>query len=369
MATLTTSPQVIGSNTSGTIHTYLYGWYSDQSGNNCTVHVRLTAINTGATYTGTNKSYAIRVGSYDSDIQAWSYTPLNTNQEYTVAEATWSYSSGNQIGASGLFWSYNYGSADITSLNNTWYVPTFTTPPSGLNASVAEVYPNGAKLSLTLGSYGNPSSATGRYIEGAILSTNHYGAPYRYTPIYNTSSSDVVVNNTSSGTLSIQPNTQYYYGMYANNTQAAVGTTIGTLVTTAATYTIDSIDTTNNTATFTYSVGADGGQYPKTLEYSLDGTNWNTFATISSGAAITNLYTITGLTPSTTYTLKTRVTTTAGTTNNPDTTFTTFQGFYGSVSGQTKNIDKLYGSVNGQSKLIKKVYGSVNGQSKLIYKG
>lgn len=41
--------------------------------------------------------------------------------------------------------------------------------------------------------------------------------------------------------------------------------------------------------------------------------------------------------------------------------------FYGSVSGQSKKIQKLYGSVNGQTKLIKKLYGSVNGQSKIIY--
>ena len=41
--------------------------------------------------------------------------------------------------------------------------------------------------------------------------------------------------------------------------------------------------------------------------------------------------------------------------------------FYGSVSGQSKKIQKLYGSVNGQTKLIKKLYGSVNGQTKIIY--
>lgn len=41
--------------------------------------------------------------------------------------------------------------------------------------------------------------------------------------------------------------------------------------------------------------------------------------------------------------------------------------FYGSVSGQSKKIQKFYGSVNGQTKLIKKLYGSVNGQAKIIY--
>lgn len=261
---------------------------------------------------------------------------------------------------------------DAASVGFSISYPANVTPPTGLSVSVAEVYPEGAKFNVSISSYGNPSDAAGRGIEAGFAGQNAWTSPSLRSAIAaNVTSAQIVVDNnsTQTTTLTIQPNTQYYYGGYANNTQAGTSTISGQLVTLPTTYTIDSIDANSHSATFTYSVGADGGHYPKTLEYSLDGTNWNTFATVSSGAAITNLYTITGLTPSTTYTLKTRVTTTAGTTNNPDTTFTTFQGFYGSVGGQTKNIEKLYGSVNGQSKLIKKVYGSVNGQSKLIYKG
>ena len=126
MATLTTSPQIIGRNESSTIHTYLYGWYDGQSGNDCIVHTRLTVINTGATYTGTNKSYVMNLGGYSTGVQSWTYQPLNTGQEYTVAEITQGYSSGNQISASAGFSSYVYGSADISNLSDNWYVPTFS---------------------------------------------------------------------------------------------------------------------------------------------------------------------------------------------------------------------------------------------------
>lgn len=369
MATLTTSPQVIGKNEGGTIRTYLYGWYDGQSGNNCTVHTRLTVVNTGATYTGTNKSYAIRLGSYDSGVQSWSYQPLNPNQEYTVAEASQGYSGGAQISANALFWSYVYGSADIASLTTNWYVPTFVSPPTGLTVSVNEAYTNGAKLNVSISSYGNPSTASGRYIEGAILSTNSYGNPYKRTVATAVTSSAVTITNDSStgGNLTIQPNTQYYYGGYADNTQAHVNTITGQFVTLAEAATVTLNSVTGRTATFNYSVGADGGQYDRKLEYSLDGVTWTTAATITTGSAETGTFTITGLDGNTSYTLKSRIKTTAGISNDTDVSFTTLHLLYGSVGDTAKGINKLYGSVGGQTKEITKLYGSVGGVTKRIF--
>lgn len=250
--------------------------------------------------------------------------------------------------------------------------PANITPPTGLNVTVAEVYPTGAKFNVSISSYGNPSDANGRSIEAGFAGQNAWTSPsLRSAIVQNVMSAQILVDNNSSQTttLDIVPNTQYYYGGYANNTQAGGGAIFGQLVTLPAQFTISSIQTNSNSADVNYVVDANGGEYDQTLEYSLDGITWNTLGTVSGGSQTLGTHTITGLSPNTTYTLNTRVTTTAGTTDNPDTTFTTDHGFYGSVNGRTKNITKLYGSVGGQTKEIKKMYGSVNGQTKLIYKG
>lgn len=372
MATLTTSPQIIGRNESGTIKTYLYGWYSNQSGNTCTVHVRLTVISSGITYTGTNKTYSISIGGYSSGTQSWTYTPLNANQEYTVSEVTWNYSGGDAIWASGGFWSYVYGNANV-DLSEATYVPTFSTPPSGLSASVAEVYTNGAKINVSVSNYGNPSSASGRYIEGAIMNQSTYGGTYHYTTASNVSSASVVVNNSSSGTASftIQPNKQYYYGVYANNTQQSASRVVGQFVTSINSPSFSIAGRTGTSATIRYSAAADGGYYSKTVQYSIDeGQTWSTGVVIASGNATTGTFTINNLTPGVEYTVMTR-------TSTPKTTITgqtlvisdKTTKFYGSVEGEAKEITNLYASDNGVTKTITKLYGSADGEAKLIYKG
>lgn len=372
MATLTTSPQIIGRNESGTIKTYLYGWYSNQSGNTCTVHVRLTVISSGITYTGTNKTYSISIGGYSSGTQSWTYTPLNANQEYTVSEVTWNYSGGDAIWASAGFWSYVYGNANV-DLSETTYVPTFSTPPSGLSASVAEVYTNGAKINVSVSNYGNPSSASGRYIEGAIMNQSTYGGTYHYTTASNVSSASVVVNNSSSGTASftIQPNKQYYYGVYANNTQQSASRVVGQFVTSINSPSFSIAGRTGTSATIRYSAAADGGYYSKTVQYSIDeGQTWSTGVVIASGNATTGTFTINNLTPGVEYTVMTRTTT-------PKTTIVgqtlvisdKTTKFYGSVEGEAKEITNLYASDNGVTKTITKLYGSADGEAKLIYKG
>lgn len=364
MANISTSPQVVGSNLGNTMNTRLYAWYDGQSGNTCTVHVRLTVVNTGANYTGTNKSYFIQIGGYNSGVQSWTYTPLNTNQEYTVAEATQTYSGGDAISASAGYWTYNYGSADIGAISG-WYVPTFYSPPTGLSTQLREVYPNGAKIYVSVSSYGNPSSASGRYVEAAILGTSTYGNPYKYLIASNTPASNIVVNNSGPGSLTIQPNTQYYYGGYANNTQRSASTVTGQLVTAPPTPTVSLGTVKSSVVTVDYSIPADGGFYTKTFEYSIDGgTTWETVGTIPS-TATTGSFTINGLTPNTSYTIKTRTSTTAANTYGTDLTLVTPNGspLYGSVNSEATRITKLYGSVNGQTKRIKKLYGSDNGQT------
>ena len=372
MATLTTSPQIIGKNESGTIKTYLYGWYSNQSGNTCTVHVKLTVISSGITYTGSNKTYSISIGGYSSGTQSWTYSPLNANQEYTVSEVTWNYSGGDAIWASAGFWSYVYGNANV-DLSETTYVPTFSTPPSGLSASVAEVYTNGAKINVSVSNYGNPSSASGRYVEGAIMNQSTYGGTYHYTTASNVSSASVVVNNSSSGTASftIQPNKQYYYGVYANNTQQSASRVVGQFVTSINSPSFSIAGRTGTSATIRYSAAADGGYYSKTVQYSIDeGQTWSTGVVIASGNATTGTFTIYNLTPGVEYTVMTRTTTPKTTVAGQSLIVSDkTTKFYGSVEGEAKEITNLYASDSGVAKTVTKLYGSANGEAQLIYRG
>lgn len=366
--TLTTSPQIVGKNEASTIRTYLYAWYDGQSGNSCTVHTRLTCKCVGTTYTGTNKSYIMRLGEYDSEIVQWAYAPLNDGWEYTVAEATWSYSGGAQISASAGFWSYVFGSANV-DLSDAVYVPQFITPPTGLSVSLLETYADGAKFSVSISSYGIPDGVNNRYIEAGICAQNSYEATYKYEIAYNTTSSDITVTNASTrGTLTIRPNTRYYFGGYATNTADGGDTNKieGQFVTKAEAPTVQFVSATPNSATLSYSVGADGGYHGRSVQYSLDGGNtWRTGATISGSAAKTGTFVINGLLSGASYTIQTRTLTTVGATNGESVSFDTLVSeadnenrFYGSVNGLARKINAIYGGVEGTARRIIRLYGA-----------
>lgn len=185
--------------------------------------------------------------------------------------------------------------------------------PGQPTVTIKEIYSNGAKFGVS-GNYGIPSSASGRYIEAAILNQSTYGSTYRFNTASNTSSADIAVTNTNyaGGGLTIQSNKQYWYGGYINNTQGSNSKVTGQFVTKAA----------NPEATFTnidgtaidlaWSTAADGGYYTKTVGVSLDGTNYTTLGTYSDGNAHSGYELIDNLTPNTTYSIRVRSATTAG---------------------------------------------------------
>lgn len=376
MATLTTSPQIIGRNEASTIKTYLYAWYDNQSGNTCTVHTLLKAKSVGVTYYGTNKTYFMQLGDYNPGVQSWGYYPMNDGVEYSVDEATWTYSGGEQISASAGFWSYVYGSADI-QLSEPVYVPTFVSPPTGLSVSLLEAYTNGAKFRVSISSYGTPSGVSGRYIEAGICAQNTYGATYKYNTALNTMASDITVTNAStSGTLTINPNTRYYYGGYATNA-APYGNTKaikGQFTTKAEAPTLQFLSATASSASFSYSVEADGGYYDREIQYSIDdGNTWTTGAVVSGTSAKTGTFIISNLLSGAAYNMLVRVSTDAGTTLGESVAFNTLvseednkNALYGSADGLAREINALYGGVNDEAKPITKLYGSVESYDLLI---
>ena len=372
MITLTTSPQLIGSNTSSTIHTYLYAWYSNQSGNTATVHARLTVKSVGITYTGTNKSYSLNLGGYNSGTQSWSYAPLVAGTEYTVSEATWGYAGGDTISAGAGFWSYAYGSADI-ALSDTVALPTFASAPTGLTVTVGSVHTDGAEFNVSITSYGNPASVNGRFIEAGIAGQNSWTSPSLRSAIEtNTKSAEILVNNSSTKTttLTIKPNKQYWYGGAASNTQASREKIFGQFVTLAVCPAISIAGRTSDSVTLRYVAAADGGYYNKTVQYSVNGGEWTTAVVITTGNATTGTFIINNLTAGEEYTIQTRVVTTAGT--MPGQTIVLDNksiNLYGGVNDAPVLIHDIYGSDNSQSVRITKLYGALNGETKLIHQG
>ena len=375
MANLSTSPQLIGSNTSSTIRTYLYAWYTNQSGNSCTVHARLNVISAGVTYTGTSKLYALNIGGSSTGTVSWSYAPLNSNQEYTVDERTWTYSGGDTISASALWWSYVYGSADITSLNNTWKVPVFTTPPTGLSVSDITKSTNSFTANVSITGWGQGGTTAGRYRELQVWTYTASGlsTPRRYQPQYGSELSGyITVDNNSLDTdgLIITPNTSYVIGAFATNGASNTSSQrVGAATTLAEAPTLSVTTIGDESVEISYSTTADGGAYEKSIQYSLDGGNtWETAVTIASGAETTGTFTIDGLDSGTTYTLKNRVSTSAGETNGQDIEFTTEAGkIYCKVDGETKRIKKIYVNVNGSTKEVQRAYVKVNGVTKKAF--
>ena len=241
-------------------------------------------------------------------------------------------------------------------------IPQGAVAPSGLNVSISSIADTGVSFSVSLSSYGTPSSTDGRYIEASIMGQSTYGGKYRYDIAKNKASSTITVNNSSktnsSNPLTIVPNTQYWYGAYATNTSLSISKVQGTFVTRPAYITsITANDVGQGEVYFTVNHAAEGSANTVVTELSYDQQTWQTvsdefnlslseqttlYVRRSNNSGSTPIFSI-SVTPSTRVKL------------------------YGSVNNQAQEIKKLYGSVNGQSVRIRKLYASVNGRSKLIF--
>lgn len=253
--------------------------------------------------------------------------------------------------------------------------PGTSSPPTNIGASNIRSGQDSFTANVTLGSWGENNTGSGsryRELQCWTYDASSLVEPRRYQAVYSDSlSGDITVSNTSSGSLTIMPNTEYTLGVYASNGAQDTGSQrVGDYTTLPPTATISNIDVTTTTATFTYAVPDQGGAYNMTLKYQLDGGSAVTVDTLTGSGTKTGTFTVSGLTPGTTHTIIATLSTSAGEVVSNTVTFDTATPnpkLYGSVNGQTKQISKLYGSVNGQTKEIRKLYGSVNGQTKLVY--
>jgi len=204
------------------------------------------------------------------------------------------------------------------------------TAPAGIDMSNVRRGIDSFTANVSLTGWGGGGSTDERKYRELQCWTQGMTEPRRYQVQYGGSlSGDITVSNSSSGSLTIRPNTMYTLGIYAatrssawNDGWAGTGSKNKGVYTTLPPKSTLSLNTAgSNSLMINYSAPADGGQYSKTLEYSVDGgTTWVTGATINSGSATTGTFTISNLDPNTQYTIQSRVTTSAGTTTNDNLT-------------------------------------------------
>lgn len=273
--------------------------------------------------------------------------------------------SGYSISTSGgsYSWSFNNpNTGSVLQCSGTIDIPAQQTAPNTPTVSVASNNTSNS-LDITWGtsSFGNPNTGTAYIYSGTSASPTQM----QYSK---TTTGTSLWTNTG-----LAANTKYYYRARAKNTadlwSSYSADATGVVRAAPATVSLSSYDSAS--ATISYSASADGGYYDRYVQYSLDGTNWSNAVTITGSGADSGTFTVSGLNPDTAYTIRTRMTTTAGSLNGSSISVTTKPAvaIYGSVNGQTKKIAKLYGSVNGETKLIKKLYASVNGVTKKVYEG
>ena len=312
MAVLTNTPTEIGSNLSPTVGVRLLAWYTDNTTTGAIAHLKLQAISQGITYTGTNKNYELNLGSVSTGTVSWSYAPLPADTWVDVAEITLNMNSGTTVNTSGKVWTYVYGDAWVFGDSVT--MPTFGNPPSGLSMTFTQRGQESLGAIVSVTSW-NGGTASTRYRELQVWTYSDSGLvlPRRYKSVFgNELSSEIIVNNDAGGgTLVLRGNTRYVLGVYASNGDYNTDSIRQFAVTTLPYQDTLTFNTsTLNSITFQYVVPADGGRYDKTLQYSIDGgTTWITYDTISGGSTKTSTFTISGLNPGTTYTIKSRVTT------------------------------------------------------------
>ena len=241
-------------------------------------------------------------------------------------------------------------------------IPQGAVAPSGLDVSISSVADTGATFSVSLSSYGTPSSEANRYIEASIMGQSTYGGKYRWATKKAVTSATITVNNNSatnsSNPLTIVPNTQYWYGAYATNTVLSTNLVKGTFITLPA-YISDVVvnDTGGGNVTVSVVHASEGSAATTYTEYSYNQTDWTT---------VQDTFNLTVHTATTIYVRRRNSTGTTPVRTVSIVPATTVK-LYGSVNNQAKEIRKLYGSVNGKAVRIRKLYGSVNGRSKLIF--
>lgn len=307
----------------------------DYSGTSATASIQY--YHTAGGYTGYTGSFTYGAGSASAS-GSWNNETVGT-QWTTKMTIPFSISTSGgtyRVWCSG--YSYNAFSVDVT-------IPAQVSAPTQLTASNITPNVDGFSATVSVTGWGNDGGYTDiqepyRELQCWTYSSTGLVEPRRYQASPGaTLSSTIRVNNASSGSLSIQPNTRYVVGVYATNKARDHGGNtgsqrVGDYTTLPPTHTgITNNDTGTYTiynkvkVSMTVSYPADGNRYSKTIQYRIrkgSGSwgSWTTATQVSSGSAGTRTFDITNLDTNTSYTVESRSSTTAGV--SPSTASVTF---------------------------------------------
>lgn len=251
--------------------------------------------------------------------------------------------------------------------------PSSGTAPTGL--SVTNVSPSERSIQATVSvtGWGGLGDSTTRYRELQVWEGNMTGDYRKQKATGDTLSSTITCDGSSTGSLNIIGNKKYYIGGYATNGTLASGpTNFGTIVTTPPVV-YGSVGTiTEDSASINWSIVNQGGELDINVDYMVNNSGtWSTAETITTNGPKIGSFSITGLSPNTTYTVDLRSDAVGGATVSGQTiTFTTAgvgSKVYCSINNTRKKVKRIYCSVNGERKKVKKIYCSVGGVAKLAY--
>ena len=278
--------------------------FSESQGNSWNLNAIYAAVNG---YTGWTKvksygnstsgsasaSFSFDAGSYDSG-----------SRTFEILFAVFNNAESGIVGSTASF-----------NVSASWSASA--TAPSTPSVSIVERYTYGAKIKVTISSWGSPSNVSSRYIEGEIVSSNNYSGTRRYRHYTAATMSESQVVGDISGTytggdLDIKSNTQYYYGGYATNTVKSASTIAGQFYTLPAAPVGSSFESTGtNTAQFNITDASEGSgqairlQYRYKLSSASSYGSW-TNAGSSTGNKQTETVTLTGLTSGAAYDVQVR---------------------------------------------------------------
>lgn len=316
------------------VSTYIRAYGSVTRINSSTIRVSGTyqvtqsnAWNLNAIYAWSSGSGAVRVKPYSNSGGTWT-----AGFSYDVSVSA---SAGTYNGAVGF---QVYNNAESGGVGNAAYLNFSAsygegyTNPSTPSASISSKTHNSVTFNVSISSYGNPSSASGRYIEAALLQQNSYDASAsngrRWSTALNTTSASITVNNSSNKNggsdgngFTITGNSKYYYGGYATNTQKAVSTVVGTVYLPCPPLSALSLSsqvyTTYNKvrATISYTRQSDGGAQTRTgyYRYSTDnGLSWSAWTSFGTVSNTTGTFNVADLPTSKTILIQAKLTTSNG---------------------------------------------------------
>lgn len=361
--TIGTSWTTIGSKqvgTSGNLFNTTLRAYRSSSGSTTTIYWEYQVTPVSYAFTGT---WANAGGIYSNmngtQKNHGTYKWDGTKNTKTVASGNFSVNTASAWTGNMYAWTV-YGYYSITESNSkiggSCTVPASASAPTAPTISIGTVAKDGINVTYGTTNVGVPTATV--YL-------------YKGTTSNPTTSIDskTTTGNTNVLDDDVDANTTYYYKATATNSAGSNSSSVvNTISFPPGVSSLSATAISGASVNITIACEPGGSAATTTLQMSTNNSSWSALSTNVDGKTVTT--SVSGLTANTTYTRYFRVTSSAGTTESKAISFAIMERthFYGSVNGNTKEIDKIYGSASSKATNVQKLYGAVDGKTKLVFR-